>query len=143
MHARWTWFAGSVRERETRNSQAGGARRIAVGTALALTDYPWSLARPAPRSPTVRGDRCSCSASAVIRRLRDAGDTVSGSVRGSWRRPPSQWPRSVLPNSAPRSSRRRSSASSAWPPRLSDGEGLHELLGGRGEDLQDVAALLP
>ena len=27
------------------NSQAGGARRIAVGTALALTDYPWSLAR--------------------------------------------------------------------------------------------------
>ena len=23
----------------------GGARRIAVGTALALTDYPWSLAR--------------------------------------------------------------------------------------------------
>src|ERR1700722_4442488 len=46
-------------------------------------------------------------------------------------------------NSAPRSSRRRSSASSAWPPRLSDGEGLHELLGGRGEDLQDVAALLP
>src|ERR1700674_3145310 len=57
--------------------------------------------------------------------------------------PPSLWPRSVLPNSAPRSSRRRSSASSAWPPRLSDGEGLHELLGGRGEDLQEVAALLP
>src|SRR5277367_501473 len=48
-----------------------------------------------------------------------------------------------LPNSAPRSSRRRSSASSAWPPRLSDGEGLHELLGGRGEDLQDVETLLP
>jgi hypothetical protein len=23
----------------------GGARRIAVGTAMALTDYPWSLAR--------------------------------------------------------------------------------------------------
>src|SRR5271155_6164198 len=28
-------------------------------------------------------------------------------------------------------------------PRLSDGEGLHELLGGRGEDLQDVETLLP
>ena len=35
----------SPRVMKLRNSQAGGARRIAVGTALALTDYPWSLAR--------------------------------------------------------------------------------------------------
>ena len=38
------WLAADLVQ-EYRNSQAGGARRIAVGTALALTDYPWSLAR--------------------------------------------------------------------------------------------------
>ena len=34
-----------TKPREEVTPKPGGARRIAVGTAMALTDYPWSLAR--------------------------------------------------------------------------------------------------